>query len=79
MAVDEGPYMHTFMMIEDESHGFMGNVSDVVGDVTSIVLPGGFRHLLDDAFSPSPCNRHILNNVIELLSGLIIEVDIKWD
>lgn len=71
--------MHTSTMIEEESHGFMGNVSDVVGDVTSIVLPGGFRHLLDDAFAPSPCKRGSVNNGIELLSGLIIEVDIKWD
>lgn len=71
--------MHTTMMIEDKSHGFMGNVSDVVHDVTSIVLPEGSRHLLDDAFVPSPCNRDILNNGFGSLSGLIIEVDIKWD
>ena len=71
--------MHTIIIIEEESHGFTSNMSDVVGDVTSIVLPGGFRHLLDDAFAPSPCNRGILNNAMGSLSGLSIEVDIKWD
>lgn len=55
-------------------------MSDVVDDVTLIVWTvGGFRHLLDDTFVPSPCDRDILNNVIGLLSGLIVEVDIKWD
>ena len=71
--------MHTIIMIEDESHGFMGNVSDVVGDVTSIVLPGGFRNLLDDTFVPSPCKRGFVNNGVNVLSRSIIEVVIKWD
>ena len=52
MAVDEGLYMHTIAIFQDERQRFMSNVSDVVGDVTSVVLPGGFRSLLDDAFVP---------------------------
>ncbi len=40
MAVDEGPYLHTRTMFEDERDGFIGNVSEVVGDFTFIVLPG---------------------------------------
>ncbi len=44
MAVDEGPYMHTRTMFEEEREGFIGNVSEVVGDVTFIALVGGFRN-----------------------------------
>ncbi len=52
MAVDEGPYIHTIEIFEEERQRFKGNMSDVVGDITFIVLPGGFRSLLDDAFVP---------------------------
>lgn len=71
--------MHTMAIFQGESHGFTSNVSDVVGDVTSIISTREFRHLLDDTFVPSPCKRGILNNGIEVLSGLTVEVDIKWD
>lgn len=71
--------MHTIGIFKGESHGFTSNVSDVVSDVTSIVLPRGFRHLLDDTFVPSPCKRGTVNNSIDALNGVIIEVDIKWD
>ncbi len=63
--------MHTMIMFEDEREGFIGNVFDVVDDVSVIVLVGGFRHLLDDVLVPSPCNRDFLNNAIESLSGSI--------
>ena len=62
--------MHTIEMFEGEREGFIGNVSDVVGDVT-FILPGGFRHLLDDSFVASPCKRGIVNNKIVSLSGSI--------
>ncbi len=57
----------------------MSNVSDVVGDVTSIVLPGGFRSFLDDVFVPSEGIGDIVNNDIDSLSGSIREANLKRD
>lgn len=66
--------MHTIEMFEDKRKGFMGNTSDVVGDVTLILFPAESREFPDDMFIPSPCQRNIVSNAIVSLSGSIREL-----
>ena len=76
MTVDEGPYKHTMEIFQDERQRFSSNVSDFVGDIIPIVLPGGFRSLLDD---PSEGIGDTSNNGIASLSGSVRDANLERD
>ncbi len=63
-------------IFENERHGFMGDLSDHIGNIILIILVARFRHLLDDTFVTSPFDRNLSNPVIDVLNRSVRKVSI---